>query len=91
MVIDYDSLAFDYQSYRIPDTRIAGIINREVTGYESVLNVGAGLGSYEPLHTEITALKPNNEMIKRRAKLQFVPYKGQQKTFLTKIVNLTYQ
>lgn len=66
MTVNYDVLANDYKAYRTPDVRIEAIIRRELKGFESLLNVGAGLGSYEPRHGEVIALEPSMEMIAKR-------------------------
>ena len=66
MAVNYDALAVDYQAYRIPDRRISEKINTHLENAGSVLNVGAGTGSYEPLHCKVVALEPSQEMISKR-------------------------
>lgn len=51
---------------RTPDPRIAALIHGALGDAETVLNVGAGAGSYEPTDRDVTALEPSSEMIKQR-------------------------
>jgi putative intracellular protease/amidase len=44
----YDLTGITYSHTRRPDPRIAADISRALAGAESVVNVGAGSGSYEP-------------------------------------------
>ncbi len=67
MTVNYDVLAVDYQAYRVPDQRISEQIGAYLENEESVLNVGAGTGSYEPSHCRVVALEPSQEMILKRS------------------------
>jgi ubiquinone/menaquinone biosynthesis C-methylase UbiE len=51
---------------RRPDPRIAAQIDAALGDARSVLNVGAGTGSYEPEEREVTAVEPSAEMIGQR-------------------------
>lgn len=51
---------------RRPDPRIAARIDAALGGARTVLNVGAGTGSYEPEEREVTAVEPSAEMIAQR-------------------------
>lgn len=62
----YDTIGVDYANLRKPDPRIAAHIVRALSDAGSVLNVGAGTGSYEPKDRELTALDPSSEMIAQR-------------------------
>lgn len=62
----YDTIGINYADLRRPDRRIAKRINNALGNARSVLNVGAGAGSYEPRDREITAIEPSIEMIKQR-------------------------
>ena len=62
----YDTIGLNYADLRRPDHRIASRINHALGDAQSVLNVGAGAGSYEPLDRKITAIEPSIEMIKQR-------------------------
>ena len=57
----------DYAELRKPDQRIAAIIERALGSARTVLNVGAGTGSYEPNDRSVTAVEPSREMIKKRS------------------------
>ena len=62
----YDTIGIDYSNLRRPDQRIAEAIHAHLEGAASVLNVGAGAGSYEPTHLKVTAVEPSAEMIQQR-------------------------
>lgn len=51
---------------RRPDPRIAARIDAALGAARTVLNVGAGTGSYEPEGREVTAVEPSTEMIGQR-------------------------
>lgn len=63
----YDRIGIDYANLRRPDARIAAQLDAALGDAASVLNVGAGAGSYEPAGREVTALEPSAEMIAQRA------------------------
>ena len=62
----YDTIGVDYANLRKPDPRIAAQIHAALGDAVSVLNVGAGAGSYEATGREVTALEPSAEMIAQR-------------------------
>ena len=62
----YDKIAGRYVEHRQPDERIDSQINIALGECQSLLNVGAGTGSYEPIDTYVVAVEPSIEMIKRR-------------------------
>ena len=62
----YDTIGVNYSDLRKPDPRIARLIERALGSAESILNVGAGTGSYEPADRNVTALEPSKEMIRQR-------------------------
>lgn len=62
----YDRLGRGYSRFRQPDPRIAARIEAGLGEARSVLNVGAGTGSYEPAGREVTAVEPSAEMISQR-------------------------
>jgi SAM-dependent methyltransferase len=68
MSVLYDTIGVDYASLRRPDPRIAKAIHAHLSGVASVLNVGAGAGSYEPTHLSVTAVEPSAAMIRQRPK-----------------------
>ena len=68
MQILYDTIGTQYSNYRRPDPRIATALNAELGQAASVVNIGAGVGSYEPRDREIVAVEPSWLMISQRAK-----------------------
>jgi SAM-dependent methyltransferase len=65
-VAPYDRLGRGYSRVRRPDPRIAARIDAALGTARTVLNVGAGTGSYEPEGREVTAVEPSAEMIGQR-------------------------
>ncbi|MCZ8325209.1 MAG: class I SAM-dependent methyltransferase [Sphingomonadaceae bacterium] len=66
MTATYDTIGIDYARLRLPDPRIAARIEAALGDARTVLNVGAGTGSYEPVDRAVTALEPSAEMIRQR-------------------------
>jgi SAM-dependent methyltransferase len=66
MRADYDRIGIDYSRIRRPDPRIAAQIEAALGDARTVLNVGAGAGSYEPADRLVTAVEPSIEMIRQR-------------------------
>lgn len=66
MGADYDRIGIGYSGVRQPDPRIAARIEAALGNAHTVLNVGAGTGSYEPTDREVTAVEPSAEMIAQR-------------------------
>lgn len=62
----YDTIGLDYAALRKPDPRIARVIEAALGSADTVLNVGAGTGSYEPVDRTVTAIEPSIEMIRQR-------------------------
>jgi len=62
----YDRMGVGYSSIRRPDPRIAAHLERALGDARSVLNVGAGTGSYESADREVTAVEPSEVMIAQR-------------------------
>lgn len=63
----YDRIGLNYTNLRQPDPRIAQRIKTALGPARSVLNVGAGAGSYEPADRRVTALELSTEMIQQRS------------------------
>ena len=63
----YDTIGRSYSVRRRADPRIAERVVRALGDASSVLNVGAGAGSYEPRDRRVVALEPSNVMIRQRA------------------------
>jgi hypothetical protein len=62
----YDKIGIGYSDIRRPDPRIAVRIEAALGDARTVLNVGAGTGSYEPTDRDVTAVEPSAEMIAQR-------------------------
>jgi SAM-dependent methyltransferase len=62
----YDVIGINYADLRKPDPRIARRIVDALGPSRTVLNVGAGTGSYEPADRAVTAVEPSGEMIRKR-------------------------
>jgi hypothetical protein len=61
----YDLIGAGYRTTRRPDPRIAAQVASALSGMASVVNVGAGAGSYEPAGT-VVAVEPSSIMIGQR-------------------------
>lgn len=66
MMAFYDTIGIDYAQLRRPDPRIAAQIEQALGAARTVLNVGAGAGSYEPADRVVIALEPSVAMIGQR-------------------------
>ncbi len=66
MVAKYDTIGINYAQLRNPDPRIANAIWAALGDAATVLNVGAGTGSYEPPDRKVTAVEPSLEMTRKR-------------------------
>ena len=62
----YDTIGRDYAELRRPDPRIAATIHAALGPARTVVNVGAGTGSYEPAALAVTAVEPSAAMIAKR-------------------------
>src|SRR4029453_16686671 len=62
----YDRIGHGYATSRRPDPRIAAQVHAALAGCGSILNVGAGAGSYEPGDRRVVALEPSRTMIAQR-------------------------
>lgn len=59
---DYGSIGSGYARIRQPDPRIEAMVWAALGDARSVINVGAGAGSYEPRDREVTAVEPSASM-----------------------------
>ena len=66
MRTSYDTIGVNYSDLRKPDSRIERMIGGALGSAKTVLNVGAGAGSYEPADRQVTAVEPSMEMIRQR-------------------------
>jgi hypothetical protein len=62
----YDRIGHYYALTRRSDPRIARMVRDALGDARSVLNVGAGAGSYEPDDLEVLAVEPSAAMIAQR-------------------------
>jgi len=62
----YDTIGSTYQDHRRPDVRIAAAIARALGNAQTVVNVGAGSGAYEPRDRSVVAVEPSLTMIRQR-------------------------
>ena len=67
MVALYDTIGRGYAEVRKPDPRIANAIRHALGDADSVVNVGAGAGSYEPSDRYVVAVEPSMTMIAQRS------------------------
>jgi hypothetical protein len=63
---NYGVIGVRYAAFRRPDPRIAELIEKALGEARTVLNVGAGAGSYEPLGRAVTAVEPSAAMRSQR-------------------------
>ena len=63
---NYGVIGSGYARYRQPDPGIARFILDALGDAETVLNVGAGAGSYEPTDRRVTAVEPSESMRSQR-------------------------
>lgn len=62
----YDTIGRGYAAFRRPDPRIAAAIGAGLGDAATVVNVGAGSGSYEPEGRTVLAVEPSEVMIRQR-------------------------
>ncbi|WP_018932429.1 class I SAM-dependent methyltransferase [Gracilibacillus lacisalsi] len=70
---NYDGHGKQYSTYRQTDARIAQYITEALGSSQTVLNVGAGSGSYEPNDRYVVAVEPSSSMRQQRLKSNKVP------------------
>jgi SAM-dependent methyltransferase len=64
--VDYETRGAGYAARRRPDPRIAAMIHTALGDSRTVLNVGAGAGSYEPTDSYVVAVEPSARMRAQR-------------------------
>ena len=62
----YDRIGVGYARRRRPDPRIAARIHDALGSARTVVNVGAGTGSYEPTDRAVVAVEPSSTMLAQR-------------------------
>jgi hypothetical protein len=63
---DYAAIGAVYRDYRVADSRIAAFVHAALGNSQTVLNIGAGAGSYEPTDRQVTAVEPSATMREKR-------------------------
>jgi SAM-dependent methyltransferase len=66
--MNYDETGAGYVSQRRPDPRLVVLIEHALGDADSVVNVGAGAGYYEPRDRRVVAVEPALAMIRQRAR-----------------------
>jgi ubiquinone/menaquinone biosynthesis C-methylase UbiE len=69
----YDQIGQGYDQVRRPDPRLAALIGAALGDARTVVNVGAGAGSYEPATGRVAAVEPAAVMLAQhrgRARVQ---------------------
>jgi SAM-dependent methyltransferase len=64
--VDYEATGVGYAGRRRPDPRIGALIHAALGDARTVVNVGAGAGSYEPTDREVVAVEPSAQMRAQR-------------------------
>lgn len=62
----YDTIGLGYNTKRHADPQIAARLAEALSHAKSILNVGAGTGSYEPAHHNLIAVEPSTVMLAQR-------------------------
>jgi len=62
----YEKIGINYARRRHPDPRLASALANALGDATSVINVGAGTGSYEPSDRKVVAVEPSMTMIRQR-------------------------
>ena len=66
MTAVYDRIGIGYAELRRPDPCFATALRAALGDAHSVVNVGAGTGSYEPVHRSVVAVEPSAVMLAQR-------------------------
>ncbi len=64
--VRYDAIGQGYALYRRPDPRIAAAVHGALGDARTVVNVGAGAGSYEPTDRPVIPIEPSTAMAMQR-------------------------
>jgi SAM-dependent methyltransferase len=59
----YDRIGVGYAALRRPDPRLAAMIHQAIGDAETIVNVGAGAGSYEPRDSAVVSVEPSSVML----------------------------
>jgi SAM-dependent methyltransferase len=64
--VDYEQKGPGYASQRRTDPRIAALVTEALGDAKTIVNVGAGAGSYEPVDRHVIAIEPSKAMRAQR-------------------------
>jgi SAM-dependent methyltransferase len=64
--VRYDTIGRGYSAHRRADPRIAAAVHRALGDAKTVVNVGAGTGSYEPTDRPVIPIEPSTAMTLQR-------------------------
>src|SRR5688500_13284688 len=64
--VDYDATGHEYARQRRTDPRIASLVHAALGDARTIINVGAGAGSYEPDDRTVLAVEPSAVMRAQR-------------------------
>lgn len=70
---NYDKLGQKYSGHRQTEPKIAEYVNKALGNAKTVLNVGAGAGSYEPTDRYVVAVEPSLVMRQQRLANNKIP------------------
>lgn len=59
----YDRIGHGYGTVRRPDPRLAAVLEDALAGARTIVDIGAGTGSYEPAWADVTAVDPSAVML----------------------------
>jgi SAM-dependent methyltransferase len=62
----YDTIGIQYSTHRRPDPRILRVVHAELQDAATIVNLGAGVGSYEPEGRDLIAVELSSLMISQR-------------------------
>ena len=65
--VRYDTIGRDYAHHRRADPRIAAVVQQALGDARTVVNVGAGTGSYEPTDRPVIPVEPSTAMALQRS------------------------
>ncbi len=65
--VRYDAIGHGYADYRRADPRIAAVVHGALGDARTVVNVGAGTGSYEPIDRPVIPIEPSTAMAVQRS------------------------
>jgi SAM-dependent methyltransferase len=65
--VRYDAIGHGYADYRRADPRIAAAVQGALGDARTVINVGAGTGSYEPTDRPVIPIEPSTAMAMQRS------------------------